>query len=371
MGRRSTSDSRRRAATINDVARRAGVSTATVSRALTAPDHVAEKTRARVMAAIEETGYTPNVTARNLRAQSTKIVLALLPGMSNTFFTPILNSIEDTLSASGYGLIIGDTRNSPAKEAHYARLIRAGQVDGVILFTGHPLRGDDAEVGPDLVPISLVCNEIPGEDAYSVFDVANRQAARSAVEFLLSAGHRRIAHIGGPQRNVEARERLAGYREGLATGGIAFDPDLVWGENFRFDAGEVAARRYLDLDDRPTAVFAAADEAAIGFIKTLRDVGIRTPEHVSVIGFDDIDSANFLDPPLTTMQQPRADLGRAAAEDLLTRMERNAPPVPPARIRLPCRLIVRESVMSVPVAEGDARRAARRQRDPHSPGTRP
>lgn len=346
----------RAAATILDVARRAGVSTATVSRALAAPERVAEDTRSKVIAAIAATGYTPNASARNLRARSTKIVLALVPGMSNTFFTPILNAIEDTLSSAGYGMIIGDTGNSPQKEAHYTRFILAGQVDGVILFTGHLPRDGDLTPASDRVPIVLVCNEIVGDDSYSVFDVDNRDAARRATAHLIAAGHRHIGHIAGADYNVEAGERLRGYRDALEAAGIVPDDSAIWPGGFRFEDGVLAAKAFLALKKRPTAVFAAADDGAIGFIRTVRDAGVRTPEDVSVVGFDDIDYASVIEPPLTTVRQPRADLGRLAAEDLLGRMGPDAPHIPPTRRRLRCELIERGSVRRIAAPGASGRR---------------
>lgn len=370
---RSRSKSRRQgaraAATILDVARRAGVSTATVSRALAAPDRVAEETRSKVIAAIAATGYTPNASARNLRARSTNIVLALVPGMSNTFFTPILNAVEDTLSAAGYGMIIGDTRNSAHKEAHYTRFILAGQVDGVILFTGHLPRDGELTPASDRVPITLVCNEIVGDDRYSVFDVDNRDAARRATAHLIAAGHRHIAHIAGACDNVEAGERLRGFRDALEAAGIAADECAIWTAGFRFEDGVAAAAKFLALRKRPTAVFASADDGAIGFIRTVREAGIRTPEDVSVVGFDDIDYASVIEPPLTTMRQPRAELGRLAAEDLLARMRPDSPDIPPARGRLRCELIERNSVRRIGAAEASGkRRGASRSAAPATRG---
>ncbi len=357
---RSRSTNRRQgiraAATILDVARRAGVSTATVSRAIASPDRVAEETRSKVIAAIAATGYTPNASARNLRARSTRIVLALVPGMSNTFFTPILNAVEDTLSAAGYGMIIGDTRHSAQKEAHYTRFILAGQVDGVILFTGHLPRDGDLTPETDRVPIALVCNEIVGDDRYSVFDVDNREAARRATAHLIAAGHRHIAHIAGAGDNVEAGERLRGFRDALGAAGIAADESAIWSGGFRFEDGVTSAARFLTMKKRPTAVFASTDDGAIGFIRTVRDAGIRTPEDVSVVGFDDIDYASVIEPPLTTMRQPRAALGRLAAEDLLARMRPDSPYIPPARGRLRCELIERKSVRPISAAEASGKR---------------
>jgi len=343
------------------------VSTATVSRALAAPEQVSPGARARVMQAIRETGYTPNATARSLRARSTKIVLVLVPGMSNTFFTPILNAIEDTLWETGYGMIMGDTGHIAAKEAHYVRLVRSGQVDGVILFTGRLPRDEAGVIAPDRIPMALVCNEIPGEDSISVFDAANSDAARTAVEYLLAHGHRHIAHISGPADNVEAIARRQAYHDALRAAGIAAAEEHVWGGSFRLEAGVAAGLRYLNLEERPSAVFSAADDAAIGFIKTVRQAGVSVPEDVSIVGFDDIDSAELIDPPLTTMRQPRAELGRAAAQDLLRRMMSGNADLPPTRLRLICELIERGSVRHAPPAAVDA--AAARASDRLSPAS--
>jgi LacI family repressor for deo operon, udp, cdd, tsx, nupC, and nupG len=348
-------------ATILDVARRAGVSTATVSRVVASPDRVAEATRLRVLKAISDIGYTPNVSARNLRAKSTKMVLALVPGMSNSFFSPILNAVEDVLSEAGYGLIIGDTRHSAQRETHYARLIRAGQVDGVILLTGH-LPRDEKKAGIEgIVPISLICIEIPGS-RFPLFDVDNRRAARQMVEFLLAMGHRRIAHITGPMKiNPESRERLKGYQDALAAAGISLDEALIWDGDFFAASGYAAAHRYFAAQDRPTAVFAGNDEMAMSFIKGLTDNGVSVPGDVSVTGFDDISGLELFIPALTTMRQPRAEMGRRAAVDLLERLGADGNVPPPLHERLDCALIVRDSVRRVgppvPLAKPKARRA--------------
>lgn len=354
-GKPERASHRRRAVTILDVARRAGVSTATVSRALADPEQVAEKTRTRVIAAIAEIGYTPNASARNLRAQSTKIVLALLPGLGNSFWNVIINAVEEVLTRAGYGVIFGDTRNDPAREAHYDRLIRAGQVDGVLLFTGRlPL------VGPVLaemaIPMAMVCNDIPDAKGIPVFEIANRDSARAMVEYLIGVGHRRIAHITGPDINVEAGERQRGYADALAAAGIRFDPDLVWPGAFNFMAGTEGAQRYLDAAERPTAIFAASDEIAIGCIKTLKDAGVRVPEDVSVAGFDGIEYSAMYDPALTTMLQPRAELGRLAAENMVRRMAGEDEPA--KRTRLSCTLVIRESVAPLGAAPDLHRRPA-------------
>jgi LacI family repressor for deo operon, udp, cdd, tsx, nupC, and nupG len=348
----------RRAVTIFDVARRAGVSTATVSRALAAPAQVAEGTRGKVFAAIEATGYTPNVTARNLRSKSTKMVLALLPGLGNSFWNVIINAVEEVLTKAGYGVIFGDTRNDPWRENHYDQLVRGGQVDGVLLFTGRLPREGFALIDQS-IPITLVCNEVPGLEDLPLFEINNRDAAREMTEHLIARGHRRIAHISGPASNPEALERIRGYTDALAASGIPVEDDLVWPGNFNFVSGAKGAERFLAMADKPTAIFAASDEMAIACIKGLKDGGYSVPGDVSVAGFDGIDYSAMYDPALTTVLQPRAELGRLAAGNLVRRMNRDAAPEPPRRIRIPCKLLIRDSV-AAPLAVSDTAARGRR-----------
>ncbi|MEJ0011222.1 MAG: LacI family DNA-binding transcriptional regulator [Bauldia sp.] len=340
--------------TIRDVARRAGVSTATVSRALADPERVAEATRAAVFAAIAEVGFTPNASARSLRARSTKMALALINGIGDSFYTAILNAIESTLFEAGYGLVMGDTRGTPGREKHYDQLVRSGQVDGVLLFSGRlPQQGFDSLAGQ--IPILLICNDIPELGELPVIEVANRDAAFQMVQYLISLGHRSIAHVTGPVNNVEAKERLRGVHEAAIASGLAPEDLIVWEGSFSFEAGTAAAQRFLALPVRPTAVFCASDQVAIGFIKAIRDAGLSVPEDVSVAGFDDIEYANLLSPALTTMRQPRAELGRRAAEHLVLRMSGDRKSMP-QRTRLPCTLVIRDSVR--------AHRGAPRERHP-------
>lgn len=338
-----------RTVTIQDVARRAGVSTATVSRAIALPDRVTEATREAVFSAIRETGYTPNAAARSLRAKSTKMVLVLLPGIGNSFFTPVLNALEEAFAEEGYGVLIGYARNSPRRETHYARVIRAGQVDGVLVVTGNIPRDEEFVQVPDSVPMSLMFSEIPGTEQFSVFDVDNRSAAATMVGHLIARGHRRIAHIAGADGNLEAQERLDGYGDALRAAGIPIDPELIWlgATNYDFASGERAAARFFALADRPTAVFAAADEMAFGFMRALKDRKVDIPGDVSVAGFDDTEYAIHYDPALTTMRQPRTQLGTLAAKDLLRRMTAKDLAVPTSHVRLPCELVIRESVRSI------------------------
>jgi len=331
------------AATIYDVARVAGVSSATVSRALANPERVAIATRERVAAAVRELAYTPQLSARALRAKA-RIVLVLIPRLGSPFFTPFLDSVTDLLSESGLCVVIADLHGSRKKEGHYARLIREGQFAGVVLSTGRiPTDTTVKAAGLSDVPIVLAYNEIPGLDDLPLFDIADRDAARRIVTYLISIGHRRIAHIKGPDWAIEAQERYAGYVEALTAADLAIDEDLVWEGDFYLGSGIAAAGRFLAHAERPTAVFAGNDQMAMGFITELKSAGVSVPGEVSVAGFDDIEYSVIFDPPLTTMHQPRAEIGRLAALELLRRIDRLDAGGKPGRVRLDCELVIRES----------------------------
>jgi LacI family repressor for deo operon, udp, cdd, tsx, nupC, and nupG len=335
----------RRSVTIRDVARRAGVSTATVSRALANPNQVAEATREHVFDAIAATGFTPNAAARSLRARSTKMVLALLHGIGDSFYTVILNSIERTLATAGYGMIMGDNRVVSGREEHYDRLVRSGQVDGVLLFSSRLSPACMAEI-EDKIPVLLVCNAMADLARLPVVEVANRAAGFEMTNYLIALGHRHLIHIRGPAGNVEANERVRGVEQAFAKAALPTDNLHLWDGSFSFEAGAVAAKRYVAMAHRPTAVFCASDQVAIGFIKGVRDAGLAVPGDVSVAGFDDIEYASLFSPALTTMRQPRADIGRAAAESLVQRMTGGVE-LGPTRTRLPCTLVVRDSVRPI------------------------
>lgn len=305
-------------AKIADVARLAGVSVATVSRALATPDVVSETTRERVLAAVREIGYTPNIAARNLRARKSMMVLVVVPDISNPFFADVLRGIDEALAVANYGLIIANLGQRPEQEARYVNLALAGQVDGVLLLCGHMLAGGGRKLTDAALPIVAACEIIPGADFPQV-EVDNRAAARAAVDHLLGLGHRRIAYLSGPRANILDQARVQGYAEALATAGVTADPNWVIAGDFSFQAGTRAAQRLAaqPAESRPTALFAANDEMAIGFIKAARGLGLAVPQDVSVIGFDGIDYADFCEPTLTTVYQPRRILGAVAADLLV------------------------------------------------------
>jgi LacI family repressor for deo operon, udp, cdd, tsx, nupC, and nupG len=342
-GRAGPSSTPLRAARIQDVARLADVSTATVSRALAMPDRVSPEARARVLDAIARTGYVPNPAARSLRSQKTFMVLVVLPDLANTFFSRILRGIEETLFEAGYGMIISDLDGSPEKEAHFAAFTAAGRVDGAILLNGHLFgqsrdgRGTPATLN---IPLVALCEAIPNADIPQI-EIDNRGAASRMTRHLASLGHKQIAYVSGPAENVLERERFRGYREGLQAAGLPFDPALVFPGDFTLESGVKAGQDLVARKERPTAIFCTSDEMAIGVVRTLRSADLRVPEDISVAGFDDIEFAAAAQPALTTIHQPRRELGQAAAAvliDLLQGRETQK------RIRLKTELVIRDSV---------------------------
>lgn len=335
-----------RAARIQDVARLADVSTATVSRALATPERVSPEARARVLEAIAKTGYVPNPAARTLRSQKTYMVLVVLPDLANTFFSKILRGIEETLFEAGYGMIISDLDGSPEKEAHFAAFTAAGRVDGAILLNGHLFGqsrdggGHPAKIG---IPLVALCEAIPGADIPQI-EIDNRIAASRMTQHLASLGHRRIAYVSGPATNILERERFQGYKDGLEAAGLPFDPALVLPGDYTIGSGVRTGQDLVARSTRPTAVFCTSDEMAIGLMRTLFSAGLRVPDDISVAGFDDIEFAAVAEPSLTTIRQPRRELGQAAAAALIDLLQGRPSP---KRIRLETDLVIRDSVAPV------------------------
>jgi len=331
-----------RAARIHDVARLAEVSPATVSRALASPDRVSPEARARVFDAIAKVGYVPNPAARTLRSQKSNMVLVVLPNLDNTFFSKILRGIEETLFEAGYGMIIGDLDGSPEKEAHFAAFAGAGQVDGALLLNGHLFGQTRDGHGPAMrtnVPLVALCEAIPGAEIPQI-EVDNREAARGMTAYLASLGHRRIAYLCGPSDNVLEHERIKGYRDGLRDSGLAVSPGLIWPGDYTLEAGFRAGCALVASSERPSAVFCSNDEMAIGLMQALAAGGVKVPDEVSVAGFDDIELAALVQPSLTTVRQPRRDIGRTGALVLVDLLQgRSAPPL----VRLKTELVVRAS----------------------------
>ncbi|MGG2972065.1 LacI family DNA-binding transcriptional regulator [Geobacillus stearothermophilus] len=326
-------------ASIKDVAKRANVSTATVSRVLRNTGNVTEETRQRVLEAIEALNYHPNVLGRYLRRMETETVLVVVPDIMNPFFSKVLRGIEAVALEHGYQVLLGDTQNDARLEEQYLNVLPQRQVDGMIFLTAR-IRKELMEEMARQFPIVLACEYLEGTDIPTV-SIDNISSARKATEHLIRLGHRRIAHLSGPMDVILSRDRLRGYYQALAQHEIEVDAALVQEGDFTYESGYHLTLKLLALEKPPTAIFAANDEMAIGAVKAIRHRGGRVPDDVAVVGFDDIQMASIFEPSLTTIAQPMFEIGQKAMELLLALIEGTS-----ARRRqlvLPDRLVIRDS----------------------------
>ncbi|MCB5177652.1 LacI family DNA-binding transcriptional regulator [Microvirga lenta] len=331
---------------IADVARLAGVSTATVSRVLANPDQVRPKTHDLVMEAVRRSGYTPNSTARNLRTRRTMTVLVVAPRLTNPVFAQVLRGVDDELTQNGYGIIVGNLDNLIEREARYVDLVLSRQVDGVLLMNGRIPEKGRRSMGEAGLPIVALCSAIPDAGIPNV-TVEDREASRRAVEYLAQLGHSKLGYISGTPGTFIEVERFSGFQEGVAAAGLSQEDFVRWEGPFTFATGVAAAEAFLRLKKRPTGVFATCDESAIGFIKTVRSAGVRVPDDVSVVGFDGIEFADYTEPTLTTFQQPLHELGRTGARILLKMIQGKMSPAD-WDIRLPLQLLERGTTGPAP-----------------------
>jgi len=328
---------------IRDVARVAGVSTATVSRALSKPDVVSAETLRVVRSAVAQTGYTVNQAARNLRQRKTMGVVALVPNLANPFFSRILAGLSAVLAPAGYNLLVVDTEG-PGVDRHIARTLDRSRADGLILFDGL-LPADDLQPGRLLPPVVMACEWIEGLAAPRI-RIDNAAGAGLAVEHLAGLGHRRIGHLLGPASNVLARERARGVRHKLAALALPERPDWFLAGDFSLESGRRCAAEWIAMADRPTAICCASDQMAVGFIAEVQRQGLRVPQDVSVVGFDNIDLVAHITPALTTIRQPRWQIGETAARVMIGLMGDGGDP--DADTILPVQLIERASTAPPP-----------------------
>lgn len=333
--------------TLQDVARVAKVSTATVSRTLSNPDVVSESTRQRVSAAVKVTGYRINRAARNLRTQRAHSVLVLLPDLANPFFSAILEGISRILSQQGYSMLIASTKQVHDSGERLIDYLDDARADGMIILDG----GLDPEVvgmlesAPQAKRILFACEWIEGTDFPSV-RCQNRQGTRVAVDHLYELGHRKIAHVTGPKGNVLMRSRKGAFVAEMEKLELELKPEWVIAGDFSLAAGCLAAQAWIAIDDRPTAVFCASDQLAMGFIAELSRHGFKVPKDVSVMGFDDIDLAEQFIPPLTSIRQDRLMIGETAAKMLMERIVTPNEEHSAHAAVLPVSLVVRKSTAS-------------------------
>ena len=330
------------------MAQAAGVSTATVSRALTNPDLLSAATRAQVFEAIRRTGYRVNRAARNLRTQRAGAVL--VPDLGNPFFSQILAGISAGFADADQSVLIADTGSHPERGRGFVEYFRDNRVDGMISLDGGLTAEDLAQFAANGAEDRIVfaCEWVQGAHFPSVRS-DNETGARLAVRHLNALGHRDIAHVTGPEGSVLTRARRQGMLDERDRLGLTSRPDWIIRGDFSIASGRDAAQRIIAMRDRPTAVFCASDMVAFGLIATLAEAGIRVPQDISVMGFDDIEMSGCYIPALTTIRQDRHRLGLRAAELLTARLEGGADAAPDDHAELiDVTLIARHSTGPVP-----------------------
>ena len=327
-----------RRVTLRDVAREAGVSIKTVSRVVNGEPAVNEATAVRVEKVVERLGYRPNELARSLKGRRSHTIGLVIADVSNPFMAICAQAIEKVAREHGNALILCDSHADIRAEDAYVGLLTQRQVDGLLIV---PARGRDAHLKAEQeagLPVVAFDRPAEGVRADTVL-VQNRAGTREATEHLIWHGHERIAFVGDVRHFYTARKRLEGYKEALKAAHLNPLHSL---DAHSIEQGEEATKGFLDAPDPPTALFAANILTALGALRAIEDLGLRIPEDVAVIGFDDFELAHVLRPRFTLVRQPAAELGRRAAEMLFDRLDGRGRPSP-RRLVLPTELVVRES----------------------------
>lgn len=326
--------------TIEDVAREADVSYATVSRVINSKGYVSDETRERVLAAVERTGYVVNRQAQGLARGRSQVVSLVVPGLDSSYIGEIVRGIDEVLAAVSYDLMLYTTHHRKHRESAFVATVTAGLSDGLLLVLPSDPGAYLETFRQRSFPCVLIDHRGFGDGGPSV-GATNQQGGYDATSYLIGLGHRRIGCITGNLEMGCAVDRLDGYRAALADHGIPHDPVLERIGDFHQPLAYECARELLGLTDLPTAIFAANDVSAFGVMEAIRDSGLRIAGDVSVVGFDDIPTASSVHPPLTTVRQPLVEMGASATRMLLEMID--DPSVPGERITLPTSLVVRDT----------------------------
>lgn len=329
------------ASTIQDVAKAANVSVATVSRVINNSSSVAQSTRDVVLKAIKQLAYRPNLLGRNLRRTETRLVLALLPTIANPFYSHIVKGMEDIAHKNGYNVMLCNTDSNVDRERIYLELLKNRLADGVI-FMAPEICGEELTAIGEHFPVVQCCEYKEGAQV-PLASIDNHQAAKKVAKHLISLGHKRIGMISCRNRFLSTMRREQGFRLAMEEAGIAFDEELVVYGDYSFKSGRRGAISLMELSERPTAIFAISDIMAIGVLRAARETGLSVPEDLAVVGFDNISFASMCEPMLTTISQPKYDLGCTAMELLLRKIRGELKE--PVDIVLENELVIRESTM--------------------------
>jgi DNA-binding LacI/PurR family transcriptional regulator len=328
-------------ASIKDVARLAGVSHSTVSRALRNSGRVNSETIQKIRRIAEESGYRTSAVGRSLAMRRTNTIGVVVTTITDAFAAEVVSGIEEAAAERNYSIFLANSGADPDREMRVVHTLEERRVDGIVVTASRVGALYVAMLSKMRVPIVLLNNQHPSEFAHSVM-IANTDASVAATKHLIDQGHRRIAYIGDRNGRQSDTERFAGYRHSLDAADLPFDPSLVFHGYGNPEGGMEAIGRLMTLPQPPTAVFCYDDMTAVGALHQMRILGLRVPQDVSLVGFDDLPIVQYLDPPLTTIRQPMAQMGRLAMETLLdivagSRCNHN--------VKVPAELIVRQSTL--------------------------
>lgn len=339
--------------TILDVARLAGVSTATVSRVINSPDAVREKTRKKVQRAMETCNYKYNALARGFVTKKSNTIGLIIPNIDNPVFAESTLGVQEYVEEKNIKVILGNTSYRPSQEEKLVKVLRESQVDGLIITSTDPTGPLVQALVDEGFPFVLLFSTIKG-GPLSAVGVDNYRGGYVATEHLVSLGHKRIGIISG-KFSVTDRgyHRWCGYRECLRDHEIEYDENLLVQTEYSLSGGSKSIKTLLELPEPPTAVFCSNDYIALGAMKGAREMGLRLPEDLSIVGFDDMQTASYMVPALTTVRQPAYEMGRRAGELLLQLIEE---PGNPVQDMMDTKLVVRESTMFAShVADADSK----------------
>jgi LacI family transcriptional regulator, repressor for deo operon, udp, cdd, tsx, nupC, and nupG len=324
---------------MEDVARLANVSTATVSRVLSKNKNVSNKTRKKVLDVINQVEYKPNRLAANLRRNTSETVAVILPDITNPFFAEIVKGFRDEALKSGYHILLCDTGNNTSQEEEFVNLVKERLVDGIILATARMPKNEIYKLSQE-IPVVLACEYIDDYEIPTV-SIDNVSAAREATEYLIDQGHTRIGLITGPLEVILSRDRVKGYRQALLLHDLPVTDFLMQEGDFSVKSGYDIMMKFLANEQKPTAIFASSDEMAVGALKACKSKGLRIPDDMSIMGFDDIPLCTLVEPELTTVSQPKYEIGSQAMKMLLSIIEKND--LRQKQIVLPHQLMIRQT----------------------------
>ncbi|GLX67427.1 LacI family DNA-binding transcriptional regulator [Paenibacillus glycanilyticus] len=307
---------------IIDVANRANVSVATVSRVLNRSELVSEKTKKRVLEAIQEMNYTPNAMAKNLRSRKTMKIGVVVADIQVSYFAEIIKGIENMANSLDYNVIICDAQNKKQKELEYVSLLQNRTVDGMIFVTPEMTNKELIALVEDGCSIGVIGRNIDHEQIPCAF-TDNVKIARDVVNHLIEQGHEKIAFLSGYADAIDSYERLEGYMKALRDAGMPFVPDLIDNGDFNEDGGYLSFLRLLEKNDDFTAIFTANDEMALGVYKACKQLSIRVPQQLAIVGVDNIRLTKYIVPRLSTVDQPKYTMGALLTEKLIDQMNNN------------------------------------------------